>query len=71
MAAKKKTDPTRKALEFAEGQPVDPLAADRYADGGGDLAAAVRLAASPDPKLSQTGRLRCAAILAGRNRGDQ
>lgn len=63
----KKADPVKKAAEFAEGQPVDRLAAERYAATDGDLAKAVRLAASPDPLLSKTGRLRCAAILAGRN----
>lgn len=62
----KQPDPVRKAAEFADGQPVDRLAADRYARTGGDLPAAVRLAASPNPKVSKTGRLRCAAILAGR-----
>lgn len=57
-------DELDEVLSYAQGEPVDHVAAERYAETLPDLREVLRLARSPKPNRSQTGRLRCAAIAA-------
>jgi hypothetical protein len=56
---------------FADGQPVDALAAERYAEHPPDVEAVAKLCRSRDPARRKTGRLRAAAVLAAADRRPQ